>query len=77
MKQQKLTHATSTRIARNVLKCRNKSNPRFFDINAQIDGWLAEVGLGWKLISGTYIDGLSCQFIKDLAKDIRLNAVKK
>ena len=73
-----LTRNTSTRIARLVLKYLNSGiDPRIIDINAQIDGWLAEVQLGWKLKPGTYIDGVSCQFIGVLAKDIRNNAIEK
>ena len=74
----KLTIKTSQNIARKVLKyTKSGIDPRYFDMNLQIDGHLAEIGLGWKLKSGTYIDGLSCQFIGELAKDIRLNSTEK
>jgi len=74
----KLTIKTSQNIARKVLKyTKSAKDSRYFDMNAQIDGHLAEIGLGWRLKIGTYIDGLSCQFIGELAKDIRLNAIEK
>jgi len=46
------------------------------DVNAQIDGHLADVGLGWKLKDGTYVDGIDCQFIGKMAKTIRAAAVE-
>ena len=76
--QRKITVKTATRIARNVLAFRDSGvDPRSVDMNDQIDGHLAEVGLGWKLKDGTYIDGIACQFIGVLAKDIRASAVEK
>lgn len=74
----KLTHKTATRIARDVLAYLHSGiDPRSVDMNDQIDGHLAEVGLGWKLKDYTYIDGIACQFIGVLAKDIRASAVEK
>lgn len=74
----KLTIKTSQNIAKKVLRyIKSGIDPRSVNINDLIDGYLAEIGLGWKLKSHTYIDGLSCQFIKDLSKDIRLNSVEK
>ena len=43
----------------------------------QIDGHLKNVGLGWKLKEGTYIDGVSIQSIKQLSQDIRSNAIER
>lgn len=74
----KITVKTATRIARDVLAFLNSGiDPRTVNMEDQIDGHLAEVGLGWKLGEGTYIDGIACQFIGVLAKDIRSNAVEK
>ena len=74
----KITIAESTKIARNVLAYLNSGvDPRAVNVNDQIDGQLAAIGLGWKLKSGTYIDGLDCQFIGAMAKTIRASAVEK
>lgn len=74
----KITIKTATRIARDVLAFVNSGiDPRTVNMEDQIDGHLSEVGLGWKLREGTYIDGIACQFIGVLAKDIRSNAVEK
>ena len=74
----KLTQRTATRIARDVLAfCNSGIDPRSVDMNDQVNGHLAEVGLGWKLKDGTYIDGIACQFIGVLAKDIRTSAIEK
>jgi hypothetical protein len=73
-----LTRNISIRIARSVIKYLHSGlDPRYIDVNAQIDGWLADVQLGWKLKPGTYIDGVSCEFIGALARDIRANAIEK
>jgi hypothetical protein len=73
-----LTRNTSIRIARSVIKYLHSGlDPRYIDVNAQIDGWLKEVGIGWKLRQNTYIDGVSCEFIGALARDIRANAIEK
>ena len=78
MKNRKLTHYTSKKIARAVLKYFHSGvDSRTVDLNSQIDGWLAEIGLGWKLKDGAYIDGVSCQFIGKLADDIRNHAIEK
>jgi hypothetical protein len=74
----KITVKTATRIARSVLAFLNSGiDPRTVNMEDQIDGHLAEVGLGWKLKEGTHIDGIACQFIGVLAKDIRAAAVEK
>ena len=73
----KITHKTATKIARLVLKYCHSVDPRTVNINDQIDGHLAEIDLGWKLKDNTYIDGLACEFITVLAKDIRNNAIEK
>ncbi len=73
-----ITVATATSIARKVHASVNRaSDPRTIDWNDRIDALLAEVGLGWKLKPATYIDGLDCQFIGDLAKTIRASAIEK
>jgi hypothetical protein len=72
----KITIAQSKRIARGVIRYANSVGySRSIDFNAQIDGHLSEIGLGWILKSGTYIDGLDCQFIGALSKTIRANAI--
>ena len=73
----KITHKNATKIARLVLKYCHSVDPRTVDMNAQIDGHLAEIGLGWKLKDHTYIDGLACEFITVLSKDIRNSAIEK
>jgi len=74
----KLTIAESTGIARKVHASVNRSSdPRNIDWNDRIDALLVDVGLGWRLQDGTYIDGLDCQFIGALSKTIRANAVEK
>lgn len=73
-----ITVATATSIARKVHASVNRaSDPRTIDWNDRIDALLADVGLGWKLKHATYIDGLDCQFIGQLAKTIRASAVEK
>jgi len=72
----KITIAESTKIARGVIRHLNRVDPRMCDVNAQIDGHLADIGLGWKLKDGTYIDGIDCQFIGAMAKTIRAAAVE-
>jgi len=82
MKQNRITIATSRRIAKNVLRYVSRVDPRTVDMNAQINGWLADVDLGWTLDNSAYlseeafIDGISSQFIGALAKDIRAHAVE-
>jgi len=72
-----ITISTATRIARSVLIYRHSGiDPRTIDMNDQINGWLSEIGLGWKLKEGSYIDGVACQFIGSLARDIRRMAVR-
>lgn len=74
----KITIAESQSIARKVHASVNRSSdPRSVDWNDRIDALLADLGLGWKLRHGTYIDGLDCQFIGALAKTVRANAVEK
>lgn len=77
MTARKITIAQSTRIARKVLFFIGSTDPRSVNIEDQVNGHLAEVGLGWKLKPGTYIDGLDVQFIGVMAKTIRANAVEK
>ena len=73
-----ITVATATSISRKIHASVNRaSDPRSIEWNDRVDALLADVGLGWKLKTGTYIDGLDCQFIGALAKTIRLNAVSK
>lgn len=74
----KITIAESTKIARGVLAYLNSGvDPRTVDMNDQINGHLAKIGLGWKLKDRTYIDGVDCQFIGVLAKTIRASAIEK
>jgi len=74
---QKITLSTATRIARSVLVYRHSGiDPRDVNMADEIDRQLAENGLGWALKEGVYIDGIACQFIGELARDIRLMAVK-
>ena len=77
MTARKITIATATKIARKVLAFIGSVDPRSVNIEEQVNGWLADVGLGWKLKPGTCIDGVDCQFIGDMAKTIRANAVEK
>jgi hypothetical protein len=72
-----ITIAEATSIARKVLRYLNSVDSRTVDMEDQINGHLAECGLGWKLKDGTYIDGIACQFVGQLAKDIRASAVEK
>lgn len=73
-----ITVATATDIARKVHASVNRAgDPRSVDWNDRIDALLAEVGLGWKLQPATYIDGLDCQFIGELAKTIRASAIEQ
>lgn len=74
----KITIQKSQNIARKVHASVNRSSdPRSINWNDRIDALLSEVGLGWNLKEGTYIDGIDCQFIGSLSKTIRLNAVEK
>ncbi|UOF82423.1 UNVERIFIED_CONTAM: hypothetical protein [Bacteriophage sp.] len=74
----KLTHDSARKIAKSVLRYLHSGiDPTTVNIEAQIDGSLAGIGIGWKLKPGTYIDGISCQFVGELAKDIRSNAIEK
>ena len=71
-----LTIAASKKIARSVLVYRYSGiDPRDVNMTDEIDRRLAEIGLGWTLKEGAYIDGIACQFIDALARDIRLMAV--
>ena len=74
----KITIKTSQNIARKVLKFFNSATGQLtFNFEAQIDWHLKDIGLGWKLKEGTYIDGVSIQSIKELAQDIRNNAIER
>jgi len=73
-----ITVKEATSIARKVHASVNRaSDPRSIEWNDRVDALLSDVGLGWKLKQGTYIDGLDCQFIGSLAKTIRLSAIEK
>ena len=74
---QKITHKTANKIAKSVLTLLHRVDPRTINIEDQIDAHLKNVGLGWKLKEGTYIDGVSIQSIKQLAQDIRNSAIEK
>ena len=74
---QKITHKTSNKIAKSVLTLLHRVDPRTINIEDQINGHLKDIGLGWVLKDGTYIDGVSIQSIKQLAQDIRSNAIEK
>ena len=71
-KMNKITHKTSNKIAKSVLTLLHR-----VDLEDQINWHLKNVGLGWKLKEGTYIDGVSIQSIKQLAQDIRSNAIER
>ena len=73
----KITHKTSNKIAKSVLTLLHRVDPRTINIEDQIDAHLKNVGLGWKLKEGTYIDGVSIQSIKQLSQDIRSNAIER
>ena len=71
-----LTIAASKKIARSVLVYRQSGiDIRDVHMTDEIDSRLAEIGIGWKLKEGAYIDGIACQFIGELARDIRRMAV--
>jgi hypothetical protein len=73
-----ITIAETTSIARKVLRYLNSGvDPRTVNVEDQINSHLAECGLGWKLKDNAYIDGIACQFVGQLAKDIRASAVEK
>jgi len=74
---QKITHKTANKIAKSVLTLLHRVDPRTINIEDQINGHLKDIGLGWVLKDGTYIDGVSIQSIKQLAQDIRSNAIEK
>ena len=73
----KITIKQARYIAREVLKFLRRNDPRTINIDDQINGHLKDIGLGWVLKDGTYIDGVSIQSIKQLAQDIRSNAIEK
>ena len=73
----KITIKDSKDIAKKVLRYRKSVDPRMINIEDQINGYLKNIGLGWKLKEGTYIDGLACISIKVMAHDIRLNAIER
>ena len=74
---QKITHKTANKIAKSVLTLLHRVDPRTINIEDQINGHLKDIGLGWVLKEGTYIDGVSIQSIKQLSQDIRLNAIER
>ena len=73
----KITIEDSKKIAKSVLTLLYRVDPRTINIEDKIDAHLKNVGFGWKLKEGTYIDGLACNSIKILAHDIRLNAIER
>ena len=73
----KITHKTSNKIAKSVLTLLHRVDPRTINIEDQINGHLKDIGLGWVLKDGTYIDGLACTSISVLAHDIRHSAIEK
>ena len=75
---EKITHKTANKIAKSVLAfLKSGLDPRSINIEDQINGHLKDIGLGWVLKEGTYIDGVSIQSIKQLSQDIRLNAIER
>ena len=72
-----ITIKNSKKIAKSVLTLLHRVDPRTINIEDQIDAHLKNLGLGWKLKEGTYIDGIACHSIKILAHDIRLNAIER
>ena len=74
---QKITHKTANKIAKSVLTLLHRVDPRTINIEDQINGHLKDIGLGWVLKDGTYIDGLACTSISVLAHDIRHSAIEK
>ena len=73
----KITIEDSKKIAKSVLTLLHRLDPRTINIEDQINGYLKNIDLGYKLKPGTYIDGLACHSIKILAHDIRLNAIER
>ena len=73
----KITIKQAKHIAREVLKFLRRNDPRTINIEDQINGHLKDVGLGWVLKDGTYIDGLAYTSISVLAHDIRHSAIVK
>ena len=73
----KITIKDSKKIAKSVLTLLHRVDHRTINIEDQIDAHLKNVGLGWKLKEGTYIDGLACHSIKAMANDIRFNAIER
>ena len=74
----KITIKKSRDIARKVLKFFNSATGQLtFNFEAQIEWHLKDIGLGWKLKEGTYIDGVACTSILVMANDIRNNAIER
>ena len=74
----KITIKNSQNIAQKVLQFLNSGiGMRTFNIEDQIDGHLKDIGLGWKLKEGTYIDGVDTLSIVNLARAIRLHAIER
>jgi len=75
---QKITIAASKKIARSVLVYRHSGDVKsYHDMTDEIDRELAEIGLGWVLKEDAYINCDKCQFIGELACDIRRLAVPR
>ena len=73
----KITIKDSKKIAKSVLTLLHRVDPRTINIEEQINGHLKDIGLGWVLKDGTYIDGLAYTSISVLAQDIRHSAIEK
>ena len=74
MKRQ-LTIREATSVARAINRIAHRlGNPPGFDWNDRINDRLLNIGLGFRLKESTFIDGLDCQFVKNLARTIRLNS---
>ena len=72
-----ITIKDSKKIAKSVLILLHRVDSRTINIEDQIDAHLKNIDLGYKLKPGTYIDGVSIQSIKQLAQDIRSNAIER
>ena len=72
-----ITIKTSQNVARRVLQFLNSgAGMRTFNVEDQIDGHLKDIGLGWVLKKGTYIDGVDTTSISNLSRAIRANAIE-
>ena len=76
-KMNQITIKQAKHIAREILKFLRRNDPRTINIEEEIDAHLKNIDLGYKLKTGTYIDGLACNSISVLAHDIRNSAIEK